>query len=236
MDVKQTIHLLQELADIGITEAVIEPVEGGTRVRGSNKNRNTLVFKTLDFDLVEVPIGVQSVRGLLSRINLFDVEKAVITTTHNNRHAQSISIKQGRRKASFRCGDPELAAVPKAVPDCGITDENRITFTPDYVEYLSSAIGAMSFTGINAERSMAAKVHDGEMTVTINDGEDDSFVDNKEMDIVDCRGIWEIAPFEKLMKLSSQYINGEAEWSISEHGVAVFRIGCLDAMIPPMVS
>ena len=236
MDIIATKELLQELSDIGINECVIEPVDEGTRVRGSNKDRNTIVFKTLEMELVETPIGIQSVRGLLSRINLFESDKAKITTKDNGDHTQAVTIKQGRRSATFRCAAPENLAVPKVVPDCGITDENRIIFNADYVGFINDAVSAMSYTGNNAERSISAKVENNEIVVTINDGEDDSFVDTKAMDVVNCRGVWEIGPFSKLMKLSSHYVDGDAEFSISEHGVAVFRIGVLDALVPPMVS
>jgi len=217
MDIIATKELLQELSDIGINECVIEPVDEGTRVRGSNKDRNTIVFKTLEMELVETPIGIQSVRGLLSRINLFESDKAKITTKDNGEHTQAVTIKQGRRSATFRCAAPENLAVPKVVPDCGITDENRIIFNADYVGFINDAVSAMSYTGNNAERSISAKVENNEI-------------------VVNCRGVWEIGPFSKLMKLSSHYVDGDAEFSISEHGVAVFRIGVLDALVPPMVS
>lgn len=237
MDIINTKALLQELADIGINEVVIEPVENGTRVRGSNKDRNTIVFKTIpDLNLVEIAIGIQSVRGLLSRINLFEEEKASIVLKNGSSFTQSVTIKQGKRNASFRCSAPSDLAVPKVVPDCEINDDNRILLDKDYVGFINDAVSAMAYTGNNAERSISVKVESEELVLTINDGECDSFVDNKPMEVVNCRGNWEIGAFSKLMKLSSHYVDGDAEFSISEHGVGVFRIGVLDALIPPMVS
>lgn len=237
MDIITTKDLLQELADIGINEVVIEPVENGTRVRGSNKDRNTIVFKTVpDVNLVSIPLGIQSVRGLLSRINLFEEDKASIVLKNGDNYTQSITIKQGKRNASFRCSSPSDLAVPKVVPDCEVNDENRILFDKEYVGFVNDAVSAMAYTGNNQERSISIKVETNELTLTINDGDCDSFVDTKPMEVVNCRGNWEIAAFTKLMKLSSTYSEADSEFAISEHGVGVFRIGVLDALIPPMVS
>jgi hypothetical protein len=243
MDIKETKRLLQELSDIGISECVLEPSpteKDSMLVRGSNKERSIIVYKTVkNLKLVDVPMGIQSVKGLLSRINLFDEEKAgIVLDKKDGSYVKSLTVKQGRKTVTFRTGEPSSLLVPKSVPPCEITEKNCISFQKDYVDYISQAISAMSYTGSNTDRSVGVKVENKTLTLSINDGQSDSFVDTIDgFDVDDVRGTWDISAFNKLIKLSSSLDEDSvADFSISEHGVGVVRIAQLDALIPPLVS
>ena len=246
MDIKILKELLTTLDDAGITEAVFEPFDdSGTRIRGANKEKNILIFDTLDYELVSLPMGVQSIPGLLSRIALFDEDKAKIVTEDDSKVIVEMTIKQGRRKASFRFGNPlakkgghQSLNVPGQISE-NIDDVQELVFEESYVKYISSVISSMGYTGNKKERIISLKNNDesGTISLRINDGEDDSFIDEIEVAEVSLtsQAGWEVTPFERMLKQSMEVNPGKkAKFGITENHVAVFDLGVIRALIVPL--
>lgn len=242
MDISIIKSLLDTMNTVGITQAIIEPdEEGGTRIRAANNDRNIIVYDRIDDEIVELPMGIQSVPGLLSRIQLFDEEKASIVLTDNGKVIQDATIKQGRKKASFRFADPtkrDAIPVPSRVPgDLSMT--NCITMADEYIKNLSSAIMAMSYTGNRKERTISFKKGDDEnLVVKVSDGEDDAFIEtleNTEDFIIEHTATWEVVPFERLLKAArDSNKNKVATFAINDYHVGVFDLGVLKVLISPL--
>lgn len=235
MDIHLLKTLLEVLTSVGVEEAVFEPSEEGTLIRGANKDRSVIIYHTIPDSLLECPMGIQSVKGMLSRLELFDSTKSAITTSTHNDLISDLTVKQGRKKASYKCASPSMLAVPKKVPgDLSIVKE--IKFEKEYVDYLSQAIAAMSYTGNKQERSISLAVKDNEMELTIFDGEDDSFVDEiKVDDFDDTRKIsWDVLPFQRVLKQSLECRGESASFTISEHGIAVFDLSIINVLVAPI--
>lgn len=237
MDICLLKVLLGVLSSVGVEEAVIEPAEDGTLVRGANKDRSVIVYHTIPDNLLEHPMGIQSVRGMLSRLELFDVSKAVIETTVHDELVASITIKHGRKKASYKCAKLSMLSVPKKVPgDLSIAKE--ILFDKEYVDCLSQAITAMSYTGSKQDRSIsiASSKTSGNLELTIFDGEDDSFVDEVKADGFDSlrKVSWDVPSFQKVLKQSLDCRGESACFTISEHGIAVFDLSVINVLVAPI--
>lgn len=229
-------HVLEVLTSVGIDEVVFEPTDsGGTKLRGANKDQNIIVFDTIDENITDHPMGVQSVKGLLSRIQLFDDSKASIEFEDNDELITDIKVKQGRKKVSYRCAAPSNVLAPKRVPG-DFDSDDRIELEKEYTDYISQAISSMSYTGDKAERTISIGVEDNSATFNIFDGEDDSFSDVKTVDYPDSdKAYWEVVPFQRVMKQSvEQSTEGKASFFITEHGIAVFSVSNLKIIVAPV--
>lgn len=236
MDIIEVKELLRVMDKVGISEVVFEPTdEGKTRLRGANREKNITIFDEVDVSLVDLPMGIQSVKGLLSRVSLFDEDKASMTTKDNGDIITDITIKEGRKKAGFKSAVPKHLAVPDLVPGA-LESEERITLEESYVKYLSTAITSMSYTGEKKERTISLTSEDGKAEITIYDGEDDSFQDtleDSEYNLDDVAS-WEVVPFERVMKASLEE-TGDATFFVTDHHIAIFDLGIFNVMIVPLV-
>lgn len=229
-------NILDCLDAVGVEEVVIEPSEDstGTLVRGADRKRDIVVFDTVEgIILTEYPIGIQSVKGLLSRLSLFD-DDATIELEDDGEMVMNIKIKKGRKKASYKCAAAEHLSVPKFVPgDLQVEEDKSIVLTKEYVSHLSHAIQSMSFTGSN-EQSLSVKVDSHNAVISIYDGEDDSFTDElKNVGLESCdKSSWGVKPFQRVMKCSIEG-KDQTAFTVNEHGVAVFTVGLIDVIISP---
>lgn len=238
MDIKDLKPVLAELSSVGITEVVIEPADSGSLLRGSNADRSLLIFFTVPMNIATKPLGVKNVNALLSRINLFDEEKASIEPVDSSEgNIGILNFKQGRKKASYRCHAPSQIQAPRSMPsDVQINDSNSITLSKEWVDQLNGAISSMSYTGEKDKRTVSIKGDGSSIEVTIFDGSDDSFVDEVEIAGIECRGLFDVAPFSKLMKASATNNDGSAIFSISSNGIGLFRVNLLDVVVHPTVA
>jgi len=243
LDIATLKKLLDTMNSVGITQAVIEPTEDGdgTLIRASNKDKNILVFDSIEEKLVDLPMGIQSVPGLLSRIQLFDEEKASISLDDNGKIVLAATIKQGRKKASFRFADPhkrDAVPVPAKIPG-DLSLSNCVEMQDDYVKYLSSAIMAMSYTGNKAERTISfSKGDDENIILKVSDGEDDAFSDtleNTESVDLGSAAMWEVVPFERLLKASRDTNKDKvAKFGINDYHIAIFDLGIVKTLVSPL--
>lgn len=240
MSIPVLAEVLQTLDKVGISEVVFEPDPDNadhTRLRGANKDQNVVIFDTIDEKLVEKPMGVQSVKGLLSRIMLFDLEKASMDFRSTDSEITDLNIKQGRKKASFRFASESSLGVPKKIP--GGNNSDVIEFSQDYIKYLSNAISAMSYTGAKETRTLSISSHEEVLEVSVFDGESDSFVDHLDYtDVEDFdKGVWEVDPFKLVMTQSSSHDDEKAaSFCVNlSHKYVIFKVGMVSVLVTPMM-
>jgi hypothetical protein len=237
VDFSTTKNILETLSGVGIEELVIEPIDKNkSRLRGANKERNIIVFDEVDNQLSGLPLGIMSVKAFLSRLELFDPDKASISVTNDSTVINNVAIKEGRKKASYKCADPSHLAVPKKIPG-NLESTATITMSKERVDYLSQAITSLSYTGNKAERIVTVSIKDEVMSLSIFDGEDDTFSDE-----IECVGAadspkaaWEVNPFLRVLKKSAEQSEDDtARWHITEHGIAVFVVGTYNIIVAPV--
>ncbi|MBG24106.1 MAG: hypothetical protein CMF22_11725 [Idiomarinaceae bacterium] len=237
MNIKRLQGILSTLDAVGIGSLIFAPEGDGCRIRGIDKDHQVLIFHYLDEPLVEKPMAIQTVKGLLTRLNLFDIDKASVNIEYNDKMATSLQIKMGRKKAGFTFVRPESLPVPQVIPMSEETID-PILLSEEYVEHLSSVISAMAYTGDKKERYLSIEVNDDrECTLSVFDGEDDSYVD----EILNAgshepiRCSWDVPAFNLVMKNSMKMDEEKiARLTISEYGVATFSLGDMVAMVSPL--
>lgn len=239
MDITTFKSLLTTMNEVGIVRCVFEPTDdGGTMARGSNKEKSVVIYHKFDESLVDLPVGIQSVAGFLSRMELFDEEKSKIELEDNGEIIISATIKQGRKKASFRFADPHSKTampVPSKVP--GVFEmTNCIELDEQYAKYLSSAFTAMGFTGDKAKRTISFRSSDEGAKLRVTDGEHDSFVDTIESEVdIDGEVTWDVVSFDRLMKASqNNRPDKKAVFSVNEQHVGVFDLSGVYALAVPV--
>lgn len=230
-------NLLENLASVGIESTIIEPEENGIRIRASDSSRSIIVFDSVEMGpFTDRPIGVQSVRALLTRLNLFPNDAKVEFET-DDESVVNISIKKGRKKASYRCASPQMLAVPtQALDDLDIREDNAITLTKEYVGQINNVIQSISMTGSKENQTVSILVKDSNASLIIYDGEDDSFNDTIEnVSMESCeRATWDIKSFHKVMRESITG-NDETTFGISSFGTATFNVGLVSVIVCPFV-
>lgn len=238
MEIHELKLLLEDLQSVGIESAVFEPSDDKTLVRATNKDRSVVVFCEANVALSDASIALNNVNSLLSRINLFDQNKAKIEVTETDGEVDDIIIKQGRRKTVQRCSKVSQVQVPSKIPvDLQITDSNCIKITDKYVSYIVDAISSLSKTVSSEDSKISIEVDNKVCKINITDGECDSFSDElDEIDVDDVsKSHWFAAPFSRVMKRSVNE-DGMCEFMItSDYGLAVFRVGIIDAIVAPAV-
>lgn len=230
--------ILETLKSIGIDEVIIDPAEEGSIIRASNADGNIIIHDQIPEQIAEYPMGIQSVRGLLSRIELFDPDKTDVDMEDNGDYIRGIKLKQGRKTVTFRFCPPRNIHAPAVAPTS--TQSEPITFTKELVKDIRQAITAMSFTGDKQERTISINGNGSRgMELTIYDGEDDAFSDTLDnpQELTNS-GVWEVVPFQRVMIQSSTYNipDENATLYIDDIGIATFDLEIMKVMILPMTS
>lgn len=233
-------ELLEVLSSVGIDTCRIMPIEHEGQpaniMQAMDSRGNVIVYDVLGELVTEKAMGIQSVRGLLSRINLFDIEKVSVTIKVNERHdiAEEINMKEGRRKASFRFSRPQAIV---AVGEMDEFDRSPlIEFKKEYVDYLKKAISSIMMTGDKEHSYIALEAKDDELTMKVYDGENDSFVETLTIDglgtIDKCQ--WEVDSFTRVLKTALQGDESTVVFEVTEMGAAVFDMEVFEVMVAPI--
>lgn len=249
MDIKIAKKLFTELSGVGIKELIIEPTDaGGTRFRGASEDRSIIVFYEFETEqFVDMPVGIKELDAVLSRINLFDEEKASIELTAGDEgYCVDLTIKQSRQRATYRCHEPNISnkqalRVPSHIPgDFGLTEENTISFDKDYVAHLNRAISALSQTGDKLKRNIKLDLDGENLTIKVSDGKTDSFNQVKEEIGItgEMEGLFDVQSFGRVMRRSSDSPTNEGSclFTITDRGVGVFALEYMDILLHPTVS
>lgn len=183
-------------------------------------------------------MGIHSVRGLLSRLELFDLDKASVSMSDDGDTVNELIIKEGRKRVSYRFSSPSRILAPTTLPETGWIVP--LSLEAEYVRYLSKVMGSISMTGNKTEQTVSIRALDGSQDVELSifDGESDSFNETIEIDHdQEASGVWEVAPFQRVLTRSLA-ANGDGPVTIEldSYRVVTFNLGILDAKVVPMAS
>lgn len=241
MDIKSFFALLEHLTSVGVSRVVLtpDPENNLTAVQGSDDGANVIVFDNISEMYSDAQMCIQNTNALLSRLKLFDLEKASIEFVKHksNESILQVTIKQGRRSATYRCASRAAVYVPSRIPDLNISG-NPVVLEADYVDYLSKAISAITMTGSNKDRRVSM-ANNGIVSISVDDGEHDSFHDQINVEGVNefDPSSWNVSAFQKVMKYTSSVGENKASsfW-VTEHGIMVFDSSPVAFMIAPEVK
>lgn len=241
INLKMLKDILEQLTSLSITEAVIEPVvEDGkdyTRVRAGNKDHSIMIFDSVEGKLTDKTMAIASIKGLQTRLALFNEDKASVTVTNGNSFVSSIEIKEGKRKATYTMSHPNIILAPKVMPQYDIYGD-VITFSKDFVDYLSEVFNSISFTGKRENRKISIKSGKGELFITVSDGENDSFLETLTADVAENdipTTQWEVEAFKMALKKSSECsVDKSVAFYITNIGTAVMSAQPLSVIVAPI--
>jgi len=234
--------ILEQLNSLGISEAIIEPHTNDgkdyTRVRAGNKDHSIMIFDEIEGKLAEKKLAISSVKGLQTRLALFNEEKASVTVSYRDSYVSNIEIKEGKRKASYTLSHPNIILAPKMMPEFNIVGD-VITFDEKFISSLMDVFTSLGFTGNKEESRIAIKSVKDEMTLTVFDGETDSFVETFALDEVPKEDIpttqWEVGAFKlALMKASATTIDKSVSFVVTDIHTAVFESAPLSVIVAPV--
>jgi hypothetical protein len=245
MDLNKVQESLDILSRVGIEEVALvsdtseddEAVK--TVIRGASADKQIVIYHTLDTDYIDgYTIGILSIKPFLSRLNLFDINKAKVDIEDDGagkKVAEQLTIKQGRRKITYRCYDIGYLSIPSRIPS-NLNDGSQFVFDSEYTQYLLKVISSLIQTASDkTEAKVSMSYSDSTIKLTMDDGEDDKFVEeithDEEIEDVD-NTTWSMVSFAKLLKesLSQQE---ETRFKVTEYGVAIFEIGGLELALAP---
>jgi hypothetical protein len=241
IDLRMLKDILEQLTTLGISEAIIEPVtldgKDHTQVRAGNKDHSILIFDQVEGKLSEKAMAISSTKGLQSRLALFNEDKASVTVSNGSTFVSSIEIKEGKRKATYTMSHPNIILAPKVMPEYEIYGD-VIEFSKDFIDYLTEVFNSISFTGKRENRRISIKSGNGELIVTVSDGESDSFVetfpsDVSESDIPTTQ--WDLESFKLALKRSSECdVDKKVSFFITNIGTAVLTAQPLSVIVAPV--
>jgi hypothetical protein len=98
---------------------------------------------------------------------------------------------------------------------------------------------SISFTGNKEDRKIAIKSGDDELTITVSDGEHDSFVETLPMEGLDSNTIptvqWDVEAFKLALKKSSECdVDKKVTFFITSIGTAVMSAQPLSVIVAPI--
>lgn len=233
--------ILEQLTSLGVDEAMIDnqKIDGVdyTQVRAGNKDHSILIFDSIEGKLAEKSMAIPSVKGLQTRLALFNQEKASVTVSNGSSFVSSIEIKEGKRKASFTMSHPNMILFPKVMPQYEILGD-VIEFSKEFIDYLMEVFNSISFTGKKENRKISIKSGTGEILITVSDGESDSFSETLPMDVSENdipTTQWEVGAFKMALKKSSECdVDKKVSFYITNIGTAVMTAQPLSVIVAPI--
>lgn len=239
MEINELKLLLEDLQSVGIQSAIFEPNNGVTRVRGTDKDHNIVVFCDTEFYLSDSTIAINDIRSLLSRVRLFDDNKTKIEELSTDDVMDVLTFKEGRKKTTYQCSDVAGIKVPTQIPEVvEFKDENIIKLDDKYVTYFNNAISSISQTVSVSPSHVSIEVKNHEATISVSDGETDSFSDViEDVGVKEVlRSSWEAVPFSKVMRQAGVEGQDYAQLVVTkQYGFAVFKVGFVEVIVTPAV-
>lgn len=141
MDLKRFFDIANTVNNAGIKTVVFDCKEDGVLVRGADDKTTAAVFSFINGNFIQNTMGVHRLQTMIDRLKLFDLEKATGEVELRGDVARSLTIRQGRKRASISFADPNKMVAPKSI----INDElsNRIVMDAEKVAEINSAISAL---------------------------------------------------------------------------------------------
>lgn len=248
MDLVKTKKILEIMEGVGILDAGIFAADGKNQIRGITQDKNTIIYTETD-QFIEHQVGLLSVKGLLSRLNLFDEEKmgVELETLKSKKNGEDfvnqITIKEGRRRSKVTTTDPaNMRTIPTDYPQCetvfsGVISKSYV----DYISKMKNSINSASVTDtMYIEMYFDESSDKGTVNFSIGGGYDD-FDDKFDVDINDefdsetFSVKWKIDPVIRAMKQASSISEEEkVEFQVTDRGLLEIDIDGIVVTVAPM--
>lgn len=241
MDIQRFKQVLEILKGLGAVECGIETTEEGTTlVRAVSGDGATIgIYSAIEHlgNPTKHSIGIQSIQGVLSRLELFsDLDKTKIDFQTKDDWVSSITLKQGRRKAEIRTTSVNNCKLPKKLPDFDkvVSAEMPNDFVQMLTKAHQSVKNAIGDTdSIFTIRSVSAE---GDYEIEIQKGTHDKFVEPIQVQFVENAFEGEtIFAAESILRTLKQASNWSEEKSaiilIDDNGHATIQVGELSVMV-----
>lgn len=147
MDIYRFKNILEAMKNLGINECAFTPRGEKTRVSAiENKTHQIGICCDLEDLEISKPMGVLHVPSMLSRIQLFDVEKAgaTLNVSSDDSFISNFTLKQGRRVSRITTTDPEMLQTPVDVPP--METIASFEFDEEFVGFMDKASRSIAAT------------------------------------------------------------------------------------------
>lgn len=228
-------NILQNVTDVGIDDIVISPRDEKSHIRGANSDQITIVFYHADELLFDSTVAIQGVSSFLSRLRLFDSDKVKIETEQRGDYISMLRFVQGRRKTTYRMGNPSHVPTPSVVPGLA-TASNTITLTKLDVDKLLKEMSSISLTGKKDEQHIALHSEEGVLHYSIFNGEDDKFFDKIEDTGVEDfdSTVYDVKNFTRVLRKCLDSNIESATITLTDMGALVFPMSEVDIILAPI--
>lgn len=246
MNVDKFKSTLKVLQGVDIKECTLIPSHDGVQIRGINEEKTIIVFTTVPDEIVDSPVGILSVRGVTTRLDLFDQEKVGVQVElgdegKDSEYIRGFIVKEGRRRSKITTTKPTMLAVPNKYPDEATV---LTTFIDgDYADYLSKL--KTSINSIPGQDETFLTISTGEKADSVQfkiKGQYDDFTDQLDADINTdfvedgFSATWKIDSVMRVIKKASSLMEDKSEtmaMSVNAVGVLEVDVGGLIVSVTP---
>lgn len=233
--IEKLTNILQNITDVGIDDLVISPKNGMSHIRATNSDQITIVFYQTDVLLFDHTVAIQGANSFLSRLRLFDSDKVKVEVEKRDDYISLLRFSQGRRKTTYRMGNPNHVYAPTSVPGLGDAT-NTMTLMKVDVDKLLKEVGSISLTGKKDEQSISLSSTDGVLQYAIFNGEDDKFYDKiEDTGVNDFENtVYDIKNFTRVLRKCLDTHKDSVKITLTEMGALVFPMGEVDIILAPI--
>ena len=248
MDLVKTKKVLEIMKGVDIGEAgIFAEGDDKNQIRGIMQDKTTIMFTETD-RFIEHQVGILSVKGLLSRLTLFDEAKMGVelktlqSKKSDDEFVNMIILKEGRRRSKVTTTDPSMMkTIPTMYPEC----ETVLTgvITKEYVDYINKMKASIN-TSISTETLYVEMFFESDdetsIGISIGGGYDD-FDDRVDAEIEpDYVGKsfsvqWKIDPFIRAMRqAASSCEDDDIVFKITDMGFLEIDVDGVIITVAPM--
>lgn len=240
MDMTRFKNVLEILKGIGAKECGIEEKDGMTLVRSISDDAMIGIYTTIEHmgNPAGAGIGILSIQGMLSRIDLFDLEKATVTFTEedasDDSFVSSIHVKQGRRKSDIRTTSPSSCRITKQIPE--FEKKFSITFSSDEISMLNKAY--QSLRNVTSDKDCEVQLtinEDATLNLVMERGQRDRFAETFQGEhLVETKGevVFAAEPLLRAIKQAGAWSEDQsATVVIDAEGNATVKIGEISTLV-----
>lgn len=233
MDINKLYNVINILTVAGIHQAIIEKKDDGVMLYGADLSEgddlpSILVISKIDDDTIDKTMGINRVSTMDKRMRLFDADKAKIIFDEGTDFTKRMTIKEGRRKASFTFANPSIINVPLQTVDDEVN--NVISMTKDYINDLVKVNQAMSSNFLTIE------CNGKKISLTLTDESGDTYSDELSPSCdMGFEHRWQTKAVFKILKLSAKY-SDTVELRISDMGFMFIDVNGMTFILLPQVD
>mgnify|MGYP006425038169 CR=1 FL=1 len=232
MKLDKTKEVLEVLQGVDIPECAVFAEKDTNQLRAVSNDRSTIVFTDVE-KFIETQVGILSVKGLLTRLNLFDTEKAGVNEetkeSEQGDYISDLTIKEGRRRSKVKTTHPQRLAAPTKYPDAKKAFTAFIT--KEYVDYIGKMKSSISSVPSQEDLTLSLSVDSNTPDETINlsiGGGYDNFHDEVEGEILgdfsEFSATWKIDSLMRVLKRAASSLDDEDYITLTVNDLGIMEV------------